>query len=139
MCSESHYCTLVEYIICHAAFTGCHLAERLQCSWKPLSASNDIIKIGARGMVGARRRHHRGCRTHRQHRGSTETGSAALRTLLGAEVKRVHVLKGAEAPGIPVWSREPSSGLMLASWAGTPAVHPCPHRTSAHLLEGSNP
>lgn len=47
MCSESHYCTLVEYIICHAAFTGCHLAERLQCSWKPLSASNDIIKIGA--------------------------------------------------------------------------------------------
>lgn len=61
MCSESHYCTLVEYIICHAAFTGCHLAERLQCSWKPLSASNDIIKIGARGG-GARRRHCRGCR-----------------------------------------------------------------------------
>lgn len=29
------------------AFTGCHLAERLQSSWKPLSASNDIIKIGA--------------------------------------------------------------------------------------------
>lgn len=31
----------------HAAFTGCHLAERLQSSWKPLSASNDIIRIGA--------------------------------------------------------------------------------------------
>lgn len=62
MCSESHYCTLVEYIICHAAFTGCHLAERLQCSWKPLSASNDIIKIGACGKVGAGRRHCHGCR-----------------------------------------------------------------------------
>lgn len=78
-------------------------------------------------------------RTHRQHRGSTETGSAALRTLLGDEVKRVRVLKGAEAPGIPAWSGEPSSGLTLASWAGTPAVHPRPRRTSAHLLEGSNP
>lgn len=62
MCSESHYCTLVEYIICHAAFTGCHLAERLRCSWKPLSASNDIIKIGARGVAGAGRRRGRGCR-----------------------------------------------------------------------------
>lgn len=30
-----------------AAFTGCHLAERLPSSWKPLSASNDIIKTGA--------------------------------------------------------------------------------------------
>lgn len=55
MRSESHYCTLVEYIICHAAFTGCHLAERLQCSWKPLSDSDDTIKIGASCMVGAQR------------------------------------------------------------------------------------
>lgn len=53
MCSESHYCTLVEYIICHAAFTGCHLAERLQCSWKPLSDFDDMIKIGASCVVGA--------------------------------------------------------------------------------------
>lgn len=60
MCLESHYCTLVEYIICHAAFTGCHLAERLQCSWKPLSDSNDIIKIGARCVGGARRMHRGG-------------------------------------------------------------------------------
>lgn len=53
MRSESHYCTLVEYIICHAAFTGCHLAERLQCSWKPLSDFDDMIKIGASCVVGA--------------------------------------------------------------------------------------
>lgn len=46
MCLESSYCTLAEYMICHAAFAGCHLTERLQCSRKPLPDVNDSISVG---------------------------------------------------------------------------------------------
>lgn len=43
MCSDSHYCTLAEYIICALPLQ----AVTSQSSWKPLSGSNDIIRIGA--------------------------------------------------------------------------------------------
>lgn len=54
----------------HAAFTGRHLAGRLQSSWKPLSASNDIIKIGALVAWWGPRVHPCSVRAH----GSSRTG-----------------------------------------------------------------
>lgn len=128
MCSESHYCTLVEYIICHAAFTGCHLAERLRCSWKPLSASNDIIKIGARGVAG-------GSATAtaaflaRPARAAGGTGAAALRTPLRSGSRARAGTEGAAVPGTP---RGPGSHRGGGTLQSAPA--PC----SAHPPEGSD-
>lgn len=130
MCSESHYCTLVEYIICHAAFTGCHLAERLQCSWKPLSDSNDIIKIGARGMVGVGRRHRHG------------SSFLALRCT-SCVPRQWDEGCGSTDPPLEQQVQRPRASLRgpgghRRGRCWHLAVRPCPHRTSAHLLEGSN-
>ena len=149
MCSESHYCTLVEYIICHAAFTGCHLAERLQCSWKPLSASNDIIKIGARGTVGAGRRHHRGCRfpcpeMHLPHappapREPRDGGCGSTDPPLEPKCGRTEGTRMCRGPGHPCTAQGAIAGAGVGTLGRVQgAARPCPCRTSTHLLEGSN-
>lgn len=108
MCSESHYCTLAEYIICHAAFTGCHLAERLQSSWKPLSASNDIIKIGALVAWWGPRIH---LLCHRslcpESPWEQRDRAVAAQILLWSTSPVGDVLRGAEAAGTPAWPGEP--------------------------------